>query len=148
MKKYRILKAIVAAAMIAALAGCSNTDNFSYQVWKIGIEAEGLENGRLTMETGDEVQVRITEFLPLHSTEHDVVWYTLDDKVAVVTSNGLIKAVGPGSTIVGVQGTLEPYATTEIKVTVTGGAPVPDDEQVTIDDDDEVSQGEAQSPRR
>ena len=88
------------------------------------ISGEGIANGSVTMKPGDELKLSFT--VAPEGASSNVTWSSTDEKVVVVSSNGMLTAVGAGGATICVASVASPDAKAELKVVVKGEAPKPD----------------------
>lgn len=88
------------------------------------ISGEGIANGSVTIRPGDELKLSFT--VAPEGANSNVTWSSTDEKVVVVSGNGMLTAVGVGEATICVASVANPDAKAELKVMVMGEAPKPD----------------------
>lgn len=85
------------------------------------ISGEGIANGSVTMRPGDELKLSFT--VAPEGANSNVTWSSTDEKVVVVSGNGMLTAVGAGEATICVASVANPDAKAEFKVVVRGKLP-------------------------
>jgi len=94
-KYLKIIKvSLVFALTIVTLSACDHRDNYIF--WSDITSIEGAKNHAVTLEIGQTVQ------LSAYPKKEEQKWYTSNPKVATVTQNGLVEAIGTGEAIISV----------------------------------------------
>jgi len=86
---------------------------------KIPVEKAALDRRNISLQPGGTRQMKVT-LSPRGATYKEVDWYTENPDIAVVDENGLVRAVGPGKTVIFAV-TRDGYYRSSCNVTVAGG---------------------------
>ena len=110
-------------------------DNNSGDITSV-VVGEGISNNQVEMISGNTLQLGVV-FTPSNTTRTTVVYSSDNEAVATVSADGVITAHDNGWATITIRNAEWPYASTKLKVHVTGATlPVAGDE---------VSQGEAEA---
>jgi len=128
----KILFALFAVGAMT-LTSCHQDDVPATAIEVVG---EGISNNQVEMISGNTLQLGVV-FTPSNTTRKTVVYSSDNEAVATVSADGVITAHDNGWATITIRNTEWPYASTKLKVHVTGATlPVAGDE---------VSQGEAEA---
>ena len=97
------------------------TDDPTETVHISGVKIVGVDNATATLVKGNTLQLS-AEVMPADTPEKGVNWVSENTAVATVTSEGLVTAVGNGTTFVSVVSKANAAVSAKITVTVIDGA--------------------------
>ncbi|MCQ2607601.1 MAG: Ig-like domain-containing protein [Bacteroidales bacterium] len=84
---------------IYAIAASSVSDHYSIQVVDVEVQNISLNISKVTLTTGDNQQVSVS-YEPENATNKSLVWTSTDETIATVSEDGVITAVGEGTTTI------------------------------------------------
>ncbi len=84
---------------IYAVAASSVSDHYSIQVVDVEVQNINLNISKVTLTTGDKQQVSVS-YEPENATNKSLTWTSTDETIATVSEDGLITAVGEGTTTI------------------------------------------------
>lgn len=121
MKKNKIFAIAAMMLLSVGLGSCLHDDNAVWHIWKMTIQAEGLKGGAVSVPVGETLQLTL-DIVPDFVNVIDPVWESADEKIATVSSTGLVTGVMSGTTVITVFSKNNPEIRDKVTVKVEGGA--------------------------
>jgi hypothetical protein len=121
MKRNKIFAIAATMLLSVGLGSCLHDDNAVWHIWKMTIQAEGLKGGAVSVPVGETLQLTL-DIVPDFVNVIDPVWESADEKIATVSSTGLVTGVMSGTTVITVFSKNNPEIRDKVTVKVEGGA--------------------------
>lgn len=121
MKKNKIFAIAAMMLLSVGLGSCLHDDNAVWHIWKMTIQAEGLKGGAVSVPVGETLQLTL-DIVPDFVNVIDPIWESVDEKIATVSSTGLVTGVMSGTTVITVFSKTNPEIRDKVTVKVEGGA--------------------------
>jgi uncharacterized protein YjdB len=128
------MKQILLLLLLAlTMASCHEKEIAALSITASG---EGVSNNEVNMRSGNTLQL-VIGYMPNTTTKRDVLYSSDNEAVATVSADGVVTAYDNGEATITVKSAEWPYATTQVKIYVTGA---------TLDvSTDEVPQNQAEA---
>ena len=121
MKRNKIFAIAATMLLSVGLGSCLHDDNAVWHIWKMTIQAEGLKGGAVSVPVGETLQLTL-DIVPDFVNVIDPIWESADEKIATVSSTGLVTGVMSGTTVITVFSKTNPEIRDKVTVKVEGGA--------------------------
>ena len=124
MKIRKYILVPVVGFLASLLISCDVSDNPVepvepvVNISSLGIKADGLVNGKMTLVVGESVQLSSVIY-PANASDVRVTWKSSDENVVTVSETGLMTAVNSGTATVTLQSVANPSKKATIEVHVT-----------------------------
>jgi uncharacterized protein YjdB len=126
MKIRKYILVSVVGFLASLLISCDVSDNPVepvepvVNISSLGIKANGLANGEMTLVVGESVQLSSIIY-PANASNVRVTWKSSDENIVTVSRTGLMTAVNSGTATVTLQSVANPSKKATIEVRVADG---------------------------
>ena len=126
MKIRKYILVSVVGFLASLLISCDVSDNPVepvepvVNISSLGIKANGLANGEMTLVVGESVQLSSIIY-PANASDVRVTWKSSDENIVTVSRTGLMTAVNSGTATVTLQSVANPSKKATIEVRVADG---------------------------
>jgi len=126
MKIRKYILVSVVGFLASLLISCDVSDNPVepvepvVNISSLGIKANGLANGEMTLVVGESVQLSSIIY-PANASNVRVTWKSSDENIVTVSRTGLMTAVNSGTATVTLQSVANPSKKATIEVHVVDG---------------------------
>ena len=126
MKIRKYILVPVVGFLASLLISCDVSDNPVepvepvVNISSLGIKADGLVNGKMTLVVGESVQLSSVIY-PANASDVRVTWKSSDENVVTVSETGLMTTVNSGTATVTLQSVANPKIKATVEVRVTDG---------------------------